>query len=67
LDSKRRLVPPLGQAPRPGLIRKVEAYGHVIVVVILSLGGGYYGYNRYGGPGIGGALGLVWWFVFSFG
>ncbi len=32
-----------------------------IVVLILLLGGGdgYYGYNRFGGSGLGGALGLV--------
>jgi Protein of unknown function (DUF3309) len=33
----------------------------IIVVLILLLGGGgsYYGYNRYGGRGLGGVLGLV--------
>lgn len=39
----------------------------IIVVVMLLLGGGrgYSGYNRYGGRGLGGALGLVlviWFF-----
>lgn len=31
----------------------------VLVVLLLGGGGGYYGYSRYGGSGIGGALGLV--------
>ena len=32
----------------------------IIVLLILLLGGGgYYGYSSYGGPGLGGALGLV--------
>ena len=31
----------------------------VLVILLLGGGGGYYGYSRYGGPGIGGALGLV--------
>jgi hypothetical protein len=31
----------------------------VLLVLLLGGGGGYYGYSRYGGPGIGGALGLV--------
>jgi hypothetical protein len=30
----------------------------VAFVLLLGGGGGYYGYNRYGGPGLGGALGL---------
>src|SRR5665213_313037 len=31
----------------------------VLVIVVLGGGGGYYGYNRYGNSGLGGALGLV--------
>ena len=32
----------------------------IIVLLILMLGGGgYYGYGRWGGPGLGGVLGLV--------
>jgi hypothetical protein len=31
----------------------------VLVIVLLGGGGGYYGYRTYGGPGLGGALGLV--------
>jgi len=31
----------------------------VLIVLLLGGGGGYYGYSRYGGPGVGGALGLV--------
>jgi len=32
----------------------------IIVLLILLLGGGgYYGYGRWGGPGIGGVFGLV--------
>jgi hypothetical protein len=37
--------------------------GTILIIVLLVLliggGGGYYGYSRYGGPGMGGALGLV--------
>jgi hypothetical protein len=37
--------------------------GTILIIVVLVLlfggGGGYYGYRRYGGPGLGGALGLV--------
>jgi hypothetical protein len=37
--------------------------GTILIIVVLILlfggGGGYYGYRRYGGPGLGGALGLV--------
>lgn len=31
----------------------------IVVVLLLGGGGGYYGYSRYGGPGLGGALSLV--------
>jgi len=31
----------------------------VLLIVLLGGGGGYYGYRTYGGPGLGGALGLV--------
>jgi hypothetical protein len=31
----------------------------VLVILLLGGGGGYYGYRSYGGPGLGGALGLV--------
>jgi hypothetical protein len=31
----------------------------ILVLVFLLGGGGYYGFNRYGGAGLGGALGLV--------
>lgn len=31
----------------------------VLVVLLLGGGGGYYGYSRYGGSGLGGAVGLV--------
>jgi uncharacterized protein DUF3309 len=31
----------------------------VLLVLLLGGGGGYYGYSRYGGSGLGGALGLV--------
>jgi hypothetical protein len=31
----------------------------VLLIVLLGGGGGYYGYSRYGGAGLGGALGLV--------
>jgi hypothetical protein len=31
----------------------------ILLIVLLGGGGGYYGYSRYGGPGLGGALGLV--------
>lgn len=37
--------------------------GTILIIVVLLLlfggGGGYYGYSRYGGAGLGGALGLV--------
>ena len=37
--------------------------GLLLLIIILLLlfggGGGYYGYRTYGGPGLGGALGLV--------
>jgi hypothetical protein len=36
----------------------------VLVVLLLGGGGGYYGYNRYGSSGIGGALGIVLIIVF---
>jgi hypothetical protein len=28
----------------------------VLIILLLGGGGGYYGYNRYGAPGVGGAL-----------
>jgi hypothetical protein len=35
----------------------------ILIIVLLLLlfggGGGYYGYSMYGGPGLGGVLGLV--------
>jgi hypothetical protein len=31
----------------------------IVVVLALLLGGGGYGYSRYGGPGLGGVVGLV--------
>jgi len=31
----------------------------VVLILLLGGGGGYYGYRRYGGPGLGGALGLI--------
>jgi hypothetical protein len=31
----------------------------VLLIVLLGGGGGYYGYSRYGGAGLGGALGMV--------
>jgi hypothetical protein len=35
----------------------------ILIIILLLLlfggGGGYYGYSMYGGPGLGGALGLV--------
>ncbi len=31
----------------------------VLLILLLGGGGGYYGYRTYGGPGLGGALGLV--------
>ena len=31
----------------------------VLLILLLGGGGGYYGYRRYGGPGLGGALGLI--------
>lgn len=31
----------------------------VLLILLLGGGGGYYGYSRWGGPGLGGALGLV--------
>jgi hypothetical protein len=31
----------------------------IIVVVVLLIGGGYYASRRYGGSGLGGALGLI--------
>ena len=31
----------------------------VLLVLLLGGGGGYYGYRTYGGPGLGGVLGLV--------
>jgi hypothetical protein len=31
----------------------------VVLVLLFGGGGGYYGYRRYGGSGLGGALGLV--------
>jgi hypothetical protein len=42
--------------------------GTILIIVLLVLlfggGGGYYGYRRYGGPGLGGALGLVLIIIF---
>ena len=31
----------------------------IILVLLFGGGGGYYGYRTYGGPGLGGALGLA--------
>lgn len=31
----------------------------IVLVLLLGGGGGYYGYRRYGGSGLGGALGLA--------
>jgi hypothetical protein len=31
----------------------------VLLILLLGGGGGYYGYRTYGGPGLGGVLGLV--------
>jgi uncharacterized membrane protein YccC len=31
----------------------------VILILLLGGGGGYYGYNRHGGRGLGGVLGLI--------
>ena len=31
----------------------------IVLLLLFGGGGGYYGYSRYGGSGIGGALGLV--------
>jgi hypothetical protein len=31
----------------------------LLIIILLGGGGGYYGYRSYGGPGLGGALGLV--------
>ena len=31
----------------------------ILLLVIFGGGGGYYGYGLYGGPGLGGVLGLV--------
>jgi hypothetical protein len=31
----------------------------IIIAVLLFGGGGYYGYRRYGGPGLGGVIALV--------
>ena len=43
--------------------REDSEMGTILIIVVLVLlfggGGGYYGYRRYGGPGLGGALGLV--------
>jgi hypothetical protein len=31
----------------------------VLLILLLGGGGGYYGYNRFGAPGLGGVLGLI--------
>jgi hypothetical protein len=31
----------------------------VLIILLLGGGGGYYGYRSYGGPGLGGALGVA--------
>ncbi len=31
----------------------------VLIILLLGGGGGYYGYSRWGGPGLGGVLGIV--------
>ncbi len=31
----------------------------LLIIILLGGGGGYYGYRSYGGPGLGGAFGLV--------
>jgi hypothetical protein len=31
----------------------------IILVLLFGGGGGYYGYRTYGGPGLGGVLGLI--------
>jgi len=31
----------------------------IILILLFGGGGGYYGYRSYGGPGLGGVLGLV--------
>ena len=36
----------------------------IIVLLIFLIGGGYYGHNCYGGPGLGDVLGLVFVIVF---
>jgi hypothetical protein len=42
---------------------KVKVMGTILIIVVLVLllggGGGYYGYNRYGNRGLGGAVGLL--------
>ena len=49
----------------PFLSRKLnrgEAVLTILLIVVLILllgGGGYYGYSSYGGPGLGGVVGLV--------
>jgi hypothetical protein len=49
-----------GLSPRSeGELRMSTILIILLVVLLLGGGGGYYGYSRYGGSGIGGALGLV--------
>ena len=31
----------------------------IILVLLFGGGGGYYGYRTYGGPGLGGVLGII--------
>ena len=31
----------------------------IILILLFGGGGGYYGYRTYGGPGLGGVLGLI--------
>lgn len=31
----------------------------VLLILLLGGGGGYYGYSRWGGPGLGGVLGVL--------
>ena len=39
----------------------------IILVLLFGGGGGYYGYRTYGGPGLGGVLGLILIFSSCFG
>src|SRR4029453_10752718 len=57
----RRLSPAASQAAPDDREGEVPMLTILLIVLLILLlgGGGYYGYGRWGGPGLGGVVGLV--------